>query len=154
MSVIGPKIIRQHLVRSTVLALAFTVAFDDTLAPVGNFPGNLKATSMTAHASGVSWMDGRVLGPEVVSHPWTTGFVLLSELQAPAALIRAGLPRLDYRADATPRIGDVPVNEQPIIVGGDYELLQAFSQGANAVRAYVTTIIRDRAAAGVGLLER
>lgn len=150
---IGPRIVKQHLVRSAVLALAFTVAVDDTLAPVGNHPGNLKAASMTAHASGVSWLDGRGLGPDVVSHPWTTGFVLLSELRTPAALIRAGLPRLDRGADAPPRIDDVAVNEQPIILGCDYELQQALSHGRSAVRAYVTDIIRDRAAAAAGLLE-
>lgn len=151
---IGPKIIKQHLVRSTILALAFTSAVDHSLVPVGSYPGNLKATSMVAHASGVSWLDGKFLGPDVVSQNWTTGLVLLSELQTPSALIRAGLPRLDSYVGATPRIGDVAVNERPVILGCDYELQQALSRGASAVRGYVNAIFEERAAAATGLLER
>lgn len=150
---IGPKIIRSHLLRATILALAVTVAMDDKLAPAGNRPGNLKSNLMTAHASGVAWNNGRLLGPEVLSRGWTTGIVLLSELQMAGGLLRMGLPRLDQRADSRPRIGDVPLHERAIIVGADYDLRRSLADGLPAFRDYLDAIIQDRILSGTTFLE-
>lgn len=108
---------------------------------------------MTAHASGVAWHNGQLLGPEVLSRAWTTGFVLLSELQMAAGLLRLGLPRLDERPNPRPRIGNVPLHERAIIVGADFDLRRALADGLPALRDYLNVIIQDRIASGTRLLE-
>ena len=150
---VGPRIVRSHLRRPVILALAFAVATDDALAPCGDYPGNLRATAMVAHASGVEWANGRGLGPDVVSLPWTTGLVLLAELPTSAALLRSGLPRLDRAAGVRPSVGEIPPAEGPIVLGCDYELQQALADGRGAVREYLTAVIRGRALAAATLLE-
>lgn len=151
---IGPKIVRGHLLRATVLALAFNVAVDEPLVPTELFPGNLKAPVTTAHASGIKWLNGQMLGPEVVSHTWTTGVVLLSELRTASGLLKAGLPRLDDRPTSRPRIRDVAVHERPIIVGADDQLQSALANGRAALRDYMHSILHDRATSAAKLLEQ
>jgi hypothetical protein len=150
---VGPRIVRQHLLRPVILALVFTVATDDALAPCGDYPGNLRATAMVAHASGVAWANGRDLGPDIVSLPWTTGLVLLAELPTSAALLRSGVPRLDRPASARPRVCETPPGERPIVLGCDDGLKRALAEGRGAVREYLTAVIEGRALAASSLFE-
>jgi hypothetical protein len=150
---VGPRNLKLHLLRAVVLALAFAVSVDGGLIPATAHPGNLVIKNVTAHASGVAWLKGRELGPDVLSHPWTTGLVLLSELRATAAFLQASPLRMDKDATEKPRMDDVPLNEQPIIMGCDFELQQALEEGAEAVQAYISLILRDRAEAAAALIE-
>ncbi len=149
---VGPRSMTLQ-VRSAILALAVSLVLEEQVSPSDSFPGNLIGGKMTAHASGVSWLDGRDLGPEIISHPWTTTFVLLSELSAAAEHLRAELMRLDKVEPERLRINDVSPGEQPIIVGCDYAFRKALEEGQESVRKYIARLVRDRATASAAYLE-
>lgn len=150
---VGPKIMTLHLARSAILALAVSLVLEEQVSPSDSFPGNLLGGKITAHASGVSWMDGKDLGPELISHPWTTTFVLLSELSEAEEQLRAELRRLDKAEGETLRISDVSPDERPIIIGCDFVFRKALEGGREAVRKYVARLVRDRAIASAAYLE-
>lgn len=149
---VGPRSMTLQA-RSAILALAVSLVLEEQVSPSDCFPGNLLGGKITAHASGVSWMDGKDLGPEIISHPWTTTFVLLSELSAAAEHLRAEVRRLDKFEPETLRINDVSPDEQPIIIGSDFALRKALEEGQEAVRKYVARLVRDRATASAAYLE-
>jgi hypothetical protein len=88
-----------------------------------------------------------------MTYPWTTTFVLLSELAAASEHLRAELSRLDKSEGETLRISDVSPEEEPIIIGGDYALRRALEAGGSAVKDYLQKVIESRANASSAYFE-
>jgi hypothetical protein len=143
---VGPKTMRPHLVRAIVFALAFAVSSDETFSPTVDYPGNMRAPSATAHASGISWIDGRDIGPEVSTLRWSASVVLLSELRTSLEFLQRHDVRLDRLLEDAPHISDQGTAEQPFIFGCDHVFRNALEHGIDAVRLLIQAALRDRAA--------
>jgi len=150
---LGPRILRAHLLRAAVFALAFSTCSGRALIPADRYPGNLAGTAITGHATGVAWVDGREIGPEMMERDWTAGLILLSELKAPPQLLAVPSMRLDRLATDPPGIVDVTVAEQPIVIGCDSTFQRAMEAGADAVCAHIRLVIDYRAAMAAATLE-
>lgn len=149
---VGPKYVEPHLLRATLFALAFAVCTDTGIDPSPSFPGNLAGEHLSAHALGVSWLDGIDIGPDVASRRWSTSLVLLSELRE-APLLQSPLPRLDHTMEGKPGITHVSPHEQPLIVGCGHQVQAALKKGEPAVRGYFSLLLRERARAAAAMLE-
>ena len=103
---------------------------------------------------GVSWIDGREIGPDVANRRWTTGLVLLSELRSTFDQLKHRQSRLDRLADDPPRVLDIGPGEQPIIIGCDHDFQHAMELGLDSVYAYITAVLQERATSAAHLLER
>jgi hypothetical protein len=150
---LGPKIMRPHLLRAAVFALVFATCSSQSFLPATAYPGNMLAPNITAHACGISWIDGREIGPDITNRRWTTGLVLLSELRATFDLLKHRQPRLDRLAEDPPRVLDMGPGEQPIIIGCDHDFQHAMELGLDAVSAYITAVLHERAVSAAHLLE-
>jgi hypothetical protein len=151
---LGPKIMRPHLLRAAIFALVFATCSSQLFLPAAAHPGNLLAPNITAHACGVSWIDGREIGPDVANRRWTTGLVLLSELRSTFDQLKHRQSRLDRLADDPPRVLDIGPGEQPIIIGCDHDFQHAMELGLDSVYAYITAVLQERATSAAHLLER
>lgn len=149
---VGPLYVEPHLLRATLLALAFAVCTDMGVDPSASFPGNLAGDHMSAHALGVAWLDGEDVGPRAGSRRWSTNLVLLSELKEPP-LLEPYLPRLDRNSGGRPGITDVPSYEQPLIVGCGHVVQTALRSGEASVRGYFSALLQERARAAAAMLE-
>jgi hypothetical protein len=143
---VGPKCVDAHLLRGALLALAFSITREPGLQPCGSFPGNLGVPSLSAHALGVSWLDGVDVGPEARERTWSTDVVLLSELQV-APINPPALPRLDHSDDSAEGIQGLPVHEQALVIGCTQAVRAALSVGESAVRAHFADLLRGHARA-------
>lgn len=149
---VGPRCVEPHLLRATLFALSFAVCTDTKVDPTASFPGNLVGERLSAHALGVSWLDGVDIGPDVGSRRWSTSLVLLSELRE-VPLHQSHLPRLDHNPEGKPSITHVPPHEQPFIVGCSHQAQLAMRRGESAVRAHFNSLLRERALAAAAMLE-
>jgi hypothetical protein len=149
---VGPKTVRAHLLKATIFALAFVFAAERPLTPATKHPGNLQGEGAAGHACGVTWIDGRDVGPRVADRTWSTSIVLLAELKAGVELLR-GEPRLDESLDGRPLVGEVAVAERPLILGADERFLDALEQGTPALSGYLMEVLEWRATAASRLIE-
>ncbi|QKK27035.1 ABC-three component system protein [Rhizobium hidalgonense] len=142
---LGPKTIRPFLLKAAIFALTFAVCSGHSLTPATVHPGNVVTQSITAHACGVGWIDGKDLGSKGVSaRAWTTGLVLLSQLKAAFQLLQPE-GRFDSFGGSTVRIGTVSPAEQPLLIGADEEFLEALEGGELATQSYFESVFRWRA---------
>ena len=149
---VGPRTLRGHLLKATLFALAFVLGADQSLGPAHARPGNLKDRSLSGHACGVTWIEGRNVGSRVAERSWSAAVVLLSELKVAAEFLFSE-PRLDARLEDRPRIGEVAHAERPLILGADDAFLDALEAGRSALSTYLGGIIAARAAAARCLIE-
>lgn len=148
---VGPKCIEAHLLRAAVLALAFSLSTEPAVQPNGSFPGNVSAPSLSAHALGVSWLNGVDVGANVQEHSWSTDVVLLSEMQA-TPLPLPTLPRMDHTDDSD-GLRIVPFHEQALVIGCTQAVRAALSIGEQAVRDHFKALLRDRANAAARTID-
>ncbi|MCX5581641.1 ABC-three component system protein [Kaistia terrae] len=149
---VGPKTLRAHLLKATLFALAFVLGAGKPLGPALAHPGNLQGDGLSGHACGVSWIEGRVVGPRVAELNWSAAIILLAELRVAAEFLYAE-PRLDLRVGDRPRVGEVALAERPLILGADDVFLNALEAGRPALSAYLDGVIDARAAAAANLIE-
>jgi hypothetical protein len=149
---LGPIILRPHLIRAAAFALVFASCSPEAFSPSATYPGNLLTDRIRGHTVGVSWIEGRDIGPEVAALRWTTGLVLMSELKTAIALLRRQ-PRLDQLPGDIPSAIELTPAEEPIIVGCDYEFQQALENGVAAVTSLIETVLSDRAQGAADTLE-
>ena len=149
---VGPKTLRGHLLKATLFALSFVLGTNQRLGPARGRPGNLQGQGLSGHACGVSWIDGRDVGPRVTERSWSASVVLLAELKVAAEFLFAE-PRLNAINGSRPLLGDATFAEQPIILGADDVFLDALEAGTPALSAYLNEIIGARAAVASSLIE-
>jgi hypothetical protein len=149
----GPKILRPHLTKPTLFALAFSACSDKAMEPVSRHPGNMAFEVLTGHACGVSWIDQRELRARTAAwQAWTTDVVLLSQLQEAVQLLEGDI-RLDQSSMDPARVGLTSLADKPIIIGADDDFLVALQSGAPAMRMFFQAIFERRAAASQQSLE-
>jgi hypothetical protein len=148
---VGPKCVEAHILRAAVLALAFSLSTEPAIQPNGSFPGNVSAPSLSAHALGVSWLNGVDIGANVQERAWSTDVVLLSEMQA-TPLPLPTLPRMDH-ADDSDGMRIVPLHEQTLVIGCTQAVRAALSIGEQAVRDHFKALLRDRANAAARAID-
>lgn len=151
---LGPLMLKAHLTRAAVLALAVALCSQHVFEPAGDRPGNLRTGSVSGHACGVKWIDGTDIGPEVAARVWTTGIVLLSELDHTVEQLRLTSDvRLDEEEDSPPDVTQVPRAERPVVMGCDVRMRQALAIGEPAVVDYVQRVFGARASADAAMIE-
>jgi hypothetical protein len=151
---LGPLMLKAHLTRAAVLALAVALCSQHVFEPAGDRPGNLRTGSVSGHACGVAWIDGTDIGPEVAARVWTTGIVLLSELDHTVEQLRLTSDvRLDEEEDSPADVTQVPRAERPVVMGCDVRMRQALAIGELAVVDYVQRVFGARASADAAMIE-
>jgi hypothetical protein len=142
---LGPEIMRPHLIKPAIFALAFATCSVHSVTPTSNPPGNLAQQSLTGHSCGISWINEHSLGLSVAKEKkWATNVVLLSQLQE-AVWILEGDIRMDQSLTDQPRIGMSLPWEEPFILGADRDFLTALENGEKAVETYFELAFRWRA---------
>lgn len=149
---VGPKTLRRYLLKAALFALAFVLGANQPLLPALAHPGNLQGQGLSGHACGVTWIEGRDVGPRVAERAWSAAIVLLAELKVAAEFLFAE-PRLDARVEDRPRVGEIAFGERPLILGADEVFLDALEAGRPALSAYLNEVIGARAAAASRLIE-
>lgn len=149
---VGPKTLRGYLLKAALFALAFVLGTNQPLGPAFAHPGNLQGQGLSGHACGVTWIEGRDVGPRVAERTWSAAIVLLAELKVAAEFLFAE-PRLDAQFGDRPRVGEIALAERPLILGADDVFLDALEAGRTALTAYLNDVIGTRADAASRLIE-
>lgn len=150
---LGPKTLRPFMTKSTIFALAFAVCSGMPVSPTGVHPGNVACDAMTGHSCGVSWIKERMLGTRgVMDQAWTTGVVLLSQLQEAVRMMEGDL-RMDRSISDAPTVGTILVREEPLIIGADEGFVAALEAGEPALQDYLQSIFRWRNATAAPKIE-
>lgn len=129
------------IIGGTALALSIAAVWGET-APRGARPGNLLRRIADIERTGYGCAPDRILGKRpgtcASTHDWQTNFVLLAlegrfdlakKAEEPFGVIEAGQPSLTDTSGAG-----------PMMMWLTHELIQALSDGADAVRALLDTI--------------
>ena len=150
---LGPKILRPYLTKPAIFGLTFAVCSGHALSPVAVPPGNVAAHGITAHACGVSWINGREVGPAcVTAQGWTTGVVLLSQLRE-AFLVIQGETRFDQTPGDISRVGGLSSRDDPLVIGADDVFISALGTGKQSVQDYLQSVFKWRSDAARASLE-
>ncbi len=150
---LGPKTLRPFMTRSTIFALAFAVGSGMPVSPTGVHPGNVACDPLTGHSCGVSWINERRLGTRcAMDQAWTTGVVLLSQLQEAVRMMEGDL-RMDRSISDAPAVGTISASEEPLIIGADEGFVAALEAGEPELQEYLQSIFRWRNETAAPMLE-
>lgn len=135
---VGPRIVTRFLAKPTIFALAFALVTEapESVAPAVRHPGNVHLPALNGHACGVEW-NGHMLihGKMMSEHGWASTVVLLSELRETVQMI-TGDVRMDQVESSTLRLGTGSSAEKTVVIGANWEFLEALGTGAQAVTEF------------------
>ncbi|RVJ73072.1 ABC-three component system protein [Sinorhizobium medicae] len=150
---VGPRSLRPFLTKPTIFGLTFAVCSEHAVSPIDVAPGNMAGGGLTGHACGVGWMDGRdVSAGYAARQAWTTGVVLLAQLKE-AFRLAEGDVRFDHAPGDRAKVGDVLIDQEPLVIGADELFVMALEAGEQSMQQYLRSVFRWRATTNRASLE-